>query len=130
MDTPLFVVPTLADMSLFKTQAYIDGVWIDANNGRTFEVDNPSTGEVIARVANLGKLECELAINAASKAFTSWRARTGKDRAALLRRWFDLITANAKDLATLMTLEQGKPFQEALGRSEERRVRERGWKDG
>src|SRR3546814_1911068 len=67
------------------------------------EVDNPSTGEVIARVANLGKLECELAINAASKAFTSWRARTGKDRAALLRRWFDLITANAKDLATLMT---------------------------
>src|SRR3546814_4817071 len=79
------------------------------------EVDNPATGEGIARVANLGKLECELAINAASKAFTSWRARTGKDRAALLRRWFDLITANAKDLATLMTLEQGKPFQEALG---------------
>src|SRR3546814_10064570 len=84
-------------------------------NGSTVEIDNPSTCEVIARVANLGKLEGELAINAASKAFTTWRARTGKDRAALLRRWFDLITANAKDLATLMTLEQGKPFQEALG---------------
>lgn len=105
----------LKDPSLMKVQAYINGAWVDAADGGTFSVDNPSTGEEIAQVANLGAQEGVLAIDAASKAFESWSSRTGKDRASLLRRWFDLITEFANDLATIMTLEQGKPFSEALG---------------
>lgn len=105
----------LTDMSLVKTQAYINGEWVNAADGSTFSVENPSTRQELAQVANLGVRECTLAIDAANNAFEGWQTRTGKDRAILLRRWFDLITENAQDLATLMTLEQGKPFNEALG---------------
>ena len=100
---------------LLRTQAYIDGQWINADDGQTFEVDNPATGALIARVANLGEAETARAIAAAEKAFSAWKARTAKDRASLMRKWFDLIIAHTEDLARIMTLEQGKPLAEARG---------------
>lgn len=105
----------LNDPSLFKTRSYIDGQWVHSSDGGTFGVDNPANGEIIAEVSNLGEKEAQTAIDAANKAFKTWRARTAKDRANILRRWFDLITANTEDLAQLMTLEQGKPIAEARG---------------
>ncbi len=105
----------LNDPTLFKTSAYINGLWVDAADGDTFGVDNPSNGDIVAHVSNLDETQAHSAIAAADKAFKAWRARSGKDRAAILRRWFDLILANAEDLAQLMTLEQGKPINEARG---------------
>jgi succinate-semialdehyde dehydrogenase/glutarate-semialdehyde dehydrogenase len=106
---------TLKDPSLFRTQAYINGQWVGASDNATFAVDNPATGKAIAQVANLTDAQAEQAIQTANTAFKSWRARTAKERANILRRWFDLIIANAEDLAQLMTLEQGKPLAEARG---------------
>ncbi len=100
---------------LLRTQAYIDGQWVNADDGQTFEVDNPASGQMIARVANLGEAETTRAIAAAERAFASWKARTAKDRANLMRKWFDLIIAHTEDLARIMTLEQGKPLAEARG---------------
>jgi len=114
MTTPTLPIQ-LKDSSLFRTLSYIDGKWAAAADGSNFAVDNPASGAIIAQVANLGAAEAEQAIQAANKAYKGWRARTGKDRAALLRRWFDLILANADDLAKLMTLEQGKPLAESRG---------------
>ncbi|GAB2888370.1 NAD-dependent succinate-semialdehyde dehydrogenase [Paralcaligenes sp. KSB-10] len=105
----------LNDSTLYRTQSYIDGQWVRSSDGSTFAVDNPSNGAIIAQVCNLGEAEAHSAINAANKAQKAWRARTGKDRAKLLRRWFDLILANAEDLAQIMTLEQGKPISESRG---------------
>lgn len=115
MDAPTSITKPLNDASLLKTQAYINGSWVNASDDSTFSVDNPATSKMVAQVANLNTADCQRAITAANDALDTWRARTGKDRAALLRKWFDLITANASDLATLMTLEQGKPLKEALG---------------
>ncbi len=105
----------LKDPSLYKTRSYINGQWLEAADGGTFAVDNPANGKTIAQVSNLGADQAQLAIEAADKAFKAWRARTGKERAAILRRWFDLIIANTEDLAQLMTLEQGKPITESRG---------------
>ncbi|TAL88393.1 MAG: NAD-dependent succinate-semialdehyde dehydrogenase [Candidimonas sp.] len=105
----------LQDTTLYRTQSYINGQWVAADDASTFTVDNPSTGAIIAKVSNLGAAETQRAIDAANKAQKAWRARTGKDRAAVLRRWFDLILANAEDLAQIMTLEQGKPIAESRG---------------
>lgn len=105
----------LKNPALFKTQSYIDGTWVQAAGDSSFPVDNPATGEIIANVSNMEAADAERAIQAANKAFPAWRARTGKDRANMLRRWFDLIIANADDLAQLMTLEQGKPLTESRG---------------
>jgi len=105
----------LKDPSLFRQQAYIDGNWVAADSGATFDVTDPATGEVIARVADLGAAETERAIVAAEAAQKEWAAKTGKQRATILRRWFDLIIANTDDLALLMTREQGKPLAEARG---------------
>jgi succinate-semialdehyde dehydrogenase/glutarate-semialdehyde dehydrogenase len=105
----------LNDASLLRTQAHIDGAWRDAGTGRTFPVTNPATGETIANVADLGADETHEAIAAAARAWPGWRARTAKERAAILRRWFELIMANQEDLARLMTAEQGKPLAEARG---------------
>src|SRR5690554_5226231 len=105
----------LKDPALFKTQSYIDGTWVHAPDGSTFAVDNPANGKPFAQVDNMGAADAENAIRAANKAFRPWRARTGKERAEILRRWFDLIIANAEDLAQLMTLEQGKPIAESRG---------------
>jgi succinate-semialdehyde dehydrogenase / glutarate-semialdehyde dehydrogenase len=107
-------LPSLADPSLVKTQAYIDGAWADASVGH-FDVRNPADGGKLAEVANCGPTDAERAIAAANRAWPAWRARTAKDRAAILRRWNDLILQNADDLARLMTAEQGKPLAESRG---------------
>jgi len=93
-----------------RHQAYINGQWIDADNNATFAVDNPANGHIIAEVANLGPTEAARAIEAANQAWPAWRALTGKARAGLLRKWFDLIVAHTEDLARIMTIEQGKPL--------------------
>ncbi len=105
----------LADPSLLKTSAYIDGAWVEADDGASFAVDNPADGSVIARVPDLGARQTEVAIAAAAAALPAWRGRTAGERAALLRRWHDLILAHQADLAVIMTLEQGKPLAEARG---------------
>ncbi|OAJ48668.1 NADP-dependent succinate-semialdehyde dehydrogenase [Pseudomonas marginalis] len=105
----------LRDSSLFRQQAYIAGVWTDADNEQHMDVNNPATGEILGQVPKMGAAETRRAIEAAEQALPAWRARTAKDRATVLRRWFDLIMANQDDLARLMTLEQGKPLAEAKG---------------
>ena len=105
----------LKDASLLKQLAYIDGQWVGADNGGTLPVNDPATGEIIAEVPNLGAAETERAIASAEIAQKSWAAKTGKERAIILRRWFDLMIANTDDLAYLMTREQGKPLAEARG---------------
>jgi len=105
----------LKDASLLKQLAFIDGQWVGADNGETLPVNDPATGEVIAQVPNLGAAETERAIASAEIAQKSWAAKTGKERAVILRRWFDLMIANTDDLAYLMTREQGKPLAESRG---------------
>jgi len=107
--------PQLKDPALFRQQCYVDGGWIDADSGATIEVTNPATGEVLGTIPKLGREETARAIEAANRAWPAWRAKTGKERANLLRAWYNLIMANQEDLAVLMTLEQGKPLAEAKG---------------
>jgi succinate-semialdehyde dehydrogenase/glutarate-semialdehyde dehydrogenase len=105
----------LKDPTLLRQKCYVDGEWIDARSGDKVEVANPATGEVLGTVPSLDAAETRRAIEAASAAFPAWAARTAKDRAAILRRWHDLMLANAEDLGILMTAEQGKPLAEAKG---------------
>ena len=105
----------ISDQGLLKTQAYINGQWIDADNGETVPVTNPANGEVIAEVANCGTAETRRAIEAAAAAFIVWRQRTAKERAACLRKWFNLMMEAQEDLAMIMTREQGKPLAESRG---------------
>ena len=105
----------LADPALFRRQCYVNGHWIDAGSGDTIEVDNPATGEIIGAVPALGAEETREAIEAADAAWPAWRARPAKERANLMRRWFDLVMAHQEDLAVLMTSEQGKPLAESRG---------------
>jgi succinate-semialdehyde dehydrogenase/glutarate-semialdehyde dehydrogenase len=105
----------LTNSQLFHQQAYINGRWVDADSGDKMPVLNPSTGETIGTVPVLGAKETRQAIEAASAAWTGWRSKTAKDRAAILRRWFELIMENQEDLAVLMTAEQGKPLSESMG---------------
>jgi succinate-semialdehyde dehydrogenase/glutarate-semialdehyde dehydrogenase len=105
----------LKDPSLFKEEAFINGSWVKGSSGKTFAVTNPANSELIAEVSNLGPQDAQLAITAAEHAFQSWKNKTGKERAGIMRKWFDLIIANTSDLATIMTLEQGKPLVEASG---------------
>ena len=107
--------PQLNDPRLFRQQAYIDGAWVDADSGDAIEVTNPANGEVLGTVPKLGRDETRRAIEAADRAWPAWRSKTAKERAAILRKWFDLILENQDDLALLMTLEQGKPLAEAKG---------------
>ena len=106
-------LPALKDATLLRHQAYINGAWIDGAS--SFKVENPANGEVIGSVPNLGTKETQNAIDAAAAAFPAWSAKTGKERAAVMRKWFDLLIAHTDDLATLMTAEQGKPLAEAKG---------------
>jgi len=103
----------LNDPSLLETRAYVDGEWITAQN--SFPVHNPSTGDLIAKVADLGVADTKRAIDAAYLAKTDWAAQTGKERSAILKRWFDLLVENAADLARILTAEMGKPLAEARG---------------
>ena len=105
----------ISDQSLLKTQAYVDGQWIDADSGETLAVENPATGETIAEIAKCGTAETHRAIAAAEIAQVSWRQKTAKERAAVLRKWFTLMMEAQEDLAQILTAEQGKPLAEARG---------------
>ena len=89
----------LKDPSLFKEEAFINNQWVKSSSGASFPINNPATGEIIAQVANLGAADAEKAIAAADKALSKWKAITGKERAGLMRKWFDLILQNKDDLA-------------------------------
>lgn len=105
----------LKDPKLFRTQAYIDGKWVDADKGETLTVDNPANGKTLGTVPKMGTAETRRAIEAANKAFPAWAAKPAKDRSVILRRWAELMLANQEDLAQLMTAEQGKPLTESRG---------------
>ena len=111
----LVASPKLRDPALFRRQAYIDGTWLDADGGKTITVDNPSTGQALGTVPKMGQAETRRAIEAAEAALPAWRAKTGKERATILRRWFELMLEHKDDLAALMTAEQGKPLTESAG---------------
>ena len=104
---------TAVEIPLLRTQAYVDGSWIDADSGETFPVVNPATGETLAEVPRVGGEETHRALTAAERALPDWKARTAKDRARILRRLSDLMLEREDDLARLMVLEQGKPLAEA-----------------
>ena len=105
----------LKDPSLLCTKAYLAGAWVDAASGKTFDVVNPARGDVIASVPDLSREEIAAAIDAAEDSRHDWAAKTAKERAKVLRRWFDLMMENQEDLATIMTAEQGKPLSESRG---------------
>jgi succinate-semialdehyde dehydrogenase / glutarate-semialdehyde dehydrogenase len=105
----------LKQMALFKNLGLIDGKWVGADSGATFKITNPATGAVIVEVADMGRAETKRAIDAANRALPAWKKKTAKERSILLRKWHDLLIANADDIALLMTSEQGKPLAEAKG---------------
>lgn len=100
---------------LLRQQAYLDGRWCDADSSASFAVTNPATGDVLGHVPEMGAAETRRAILAAQAAWAGWRRKTAKERSAILRRWNDLMLANADDLAAIMTAEQGKPLAESKG---------------
>lgn len=105
----------LKDQALFRQQIYVDGAWADADSGETIDVLNPANGNKIGVIAKGGTEETRRAIEAAEAAFPAWRAKTAKERSNILRKWYDLMMEHQDDLAQIMTLEQGKPFEEAKG---------------
>jgi succinate-semialdehyde dehydrogenase/glutarate-semialdehyde dehydrogenase len=105
----------ISDQSLVRTQAYIDGAWVDSDSGETYEVQNPANGKVIAKVAKCGAAETRRAIEAAGRAMDAWRSKSAKQRAAIMRKWFTLMMESQEDLAHIMTAEQGKPLAESRG---------------
>jgi succinate-semialdehyde dehydrogenase/glutarate-semialdehyde dehydrogenase len=106
---------SLKDPSLFRQQCYINGQWADADSGKTIDVTNPATGEVLGTIPNMGTAETRRAIEAANAAWAGWRKKTAKERANILRKLFNLMMENQEDLAILMTAEQGKPMAESKG---------------
>jgi succinate-semialdehyde dehydrogenase/glutarate-semialdehyde dehydrogenase len=103
------------DSGLLKTECLIDGRWQAAATGATIAVNNPATGDLVAHVPLLGEAETQAAIDAASRAFLDWKARTAEQRAAILYKWFELLMQHQDDLAQIMTAEQGKPLTESRG---------------
>jgi len=108
-------LPALKDPALFRDRAYVDGAWVEADSRKRFDVDNPADGSVLGSVPDMGAAETKRAIDAANAALPAWRALPAKERSKILRKWYDLIMANADDLALLLTTEQGKPLAEAKG---------------
>jgi succinate-semialdehyde dehydrogenase / glutarate-semialdehyde dehydrogenase len=106
---------SLKDPKLLREQCYIDGDWIDADSRKSLPVTDPATGSVLGSVPNMGAAETRRAVEAAHRAWPAWRAKTAKERAVILRKWFDLMMANQEDLAQILTAEQGKPLAEARG---------------
>ena len=106
---------TLKDPSLLKQLCYLNGQWQAADSGAVIDVTNPANGEKLGSIPRMGTDETRRAIEGANKALPAWRARTAKERSAILRRWFELIMANQADLAVIMTAEQGKPLAESRG---------------
>ena len=115
LDTVTNLASLLKDPSLLCTKALVAGDWVDADDGDTFAVVNPARGDVICHVPNLGRAETARAIAAADAAMKDWAARTGKERAQVLRKWFDLMMENQHDLGLILTAEMGKPLAEAKG---------------
>jgi len=109
------MISGLKDQSLFRQQCYIDGDWVGADSGEVVEVNNPATQEVIGTIPKLVADETRRAVEAADAAWPAWRAKTAKERSAVLRRWYELMLENQEDLARIMTTEQGKPLAEAMG---------------
>jgi succinate-semialdehyde dehydrogenase/glutarate-semialdehyde dehydrogenase len=105
----------LADPALWKEQGFIDGRWSAAASGKTVEVRNPATAEVLGTVPDMGAADARAAIGAAHAAFPAWAKKTAGERARIMRKWFDLMMANLNDLAVIMTAEQGKPLSESKG---------------
>ena len=105
----------MKDAALFRQQVYIDGKWVDADSGETTAITNPSTGEVLGTVPKCGAAEAKRAIEAANAAWPKWSSKTAKERAVIMRRWYELMMENQEDLARLMTSEQGKPLTESRG---------------
>ena len=105
----------LSDPSLLRQQCYIDGVWTDADSKETINVSNPADNNVIGTVPNMGARETRQAIEAANRAYPSWRSKTAKERSSILRKWFNLMIENQEDLAIIMTAEQGNPMAESRG---------------
>ncbi len=113
MDMKTSPISLLKDPSLLKTDALINGQWVQGSS--RFDVNDPATGLKLADVANLGAKDAEAAIAAANAAWPAWRSKTGKERHAILLKWYQLLMANVEDLGRIMTAEQGKPFAEAKG---------------
>lgn len=111
----IHTVPDLKDKSLFKEQAYINGKWVNAKSGKTFDVHDPSTHKRIGSMPEMNKEDADLAIQAAADALSSFRKTTGRQRAKMLRKWYDLVIENSEDIAKLITWENGKPFTDAKG---------------
>ena len=105
----------LKDSKLFRDQAFVDGQWCEADGKKRFDVDNPADGSIVGSAPDMGTAETRRAIEAANAALPAWRALPAKERSRILRKWFDLIVANADDLALILTTEQGKPLAEAKG---------------
>ncbi|MFL5280014.1 MAG: NAD-dependent succinate-semialdehyde dehydrogenase [Rhodopila sp.] len=114
MLNPISPLP-LKDPSLFRQANYLDGKWVEADDGKTIVVKNPATGEAIGEVPSMGVAETRRAIEAANRAYPAWRAMLAKERSAILRKLADMMVANAEDLAVIMTAEQGKPLSESKG---------------
>jgi succinate-semialdehyde dehydrogenase / glutarate-semialdehyde dehydrogenase len=115
METKAFTGVALHDSRLFRQASYVNGAWVESSPDGVLEVDNPATGEIVGAVPRLGQAETRRAIDAAARAFPTWRRTPAKARAVVMRRWFDLMMANQEDLARLMTTEQGKPLAESRG---------------
>ena len=96
-------VPSLSDPSLLKSQTYVNGKWIDAKSGKTFEVHDPASGKIIGTMPEMNKEDTEEAIKAAAAAFPSFSKTTGRERSKMLRKWYQLMVDNADDLAKLIT---------------------------
>lgn len=115
LDTASTLKSLLKDPSLLCTKALVAGEWVDADSGATFDVTNPARGDVICAVPDLTRVETARAIAAAQITMKDWAARTGKERAAVMRKWFELMMANQDDLGLILTAEMGKPLLEAKG---------------
>ena len=107
--------PPLNDKSLFKQQSYINGQWVDAKSGKTFNIDNPADGSVLGTMPEMNKDDTKDAINAAAAALPSFRKTTGRERARMLRKWYQLMVDNHEDIAKLIMYENGKPLSDARG---------------
>ena len=103
----------LKNQSLFREEGLIDGVWSKADSNQTLSVLNPASGEVLGVIPKMGSTETGRAILAAKNAWRGWREKTARERGIILRRWYELVLENQDDLATIMTLEQGRPFKDA-----------------
>ncbi|KAL8827685.1 MAG: hypothetical protein Q9170_006916 [Blastenia crenularia] len=112
---PNQTVPPLSDKSLFKQECYVNGEWVKAKSGKTFEVKDPGTGKLIGSCPECSKEDIDDAIKVAASAFPSFRKTTGRERARMLRKWYQLMVDNSEDIAKLITWENGKPFNDAKG---------------